>query len=121
MRLASATYAPLSIEEGDVFTAYCFYFESLRHGLAPWLEQTNGEALLNSILAIGRHEYQALSRRIEETHPECDYRLVGIGEGEALRVAEEVPCCRLCGKLLERDGDGDWFCGECQLKQSPFG
>ena len=35
-----------------------------------------------------------------------------------LRIAQEVPRCPVCGQLMERDNEGDWFCENCQIKEA---
>ena len=115
MRISSATYTPLSIEGGDLFSAYCLYFESMRGRLSPWLDHRDGLVVLNSILVIARNEYQALERRIGESR--IEYLPVSASSNE-LRVAEEVPQCPLCGQLMERDVEGDWLCRQCQRNEA---
>lgn len=117
MRLSSATYAPLSIEDGDLFSAYCLYFEALRHRLSPWLDNVDVEVVVNSILVIARNEYQALERHIRESKAEADYLPLPTPT-DVLRIAQEVPRCPVCGQLMERDDEGDWFCENCQIKDA---
>lgn len=117
MRLASATYAPLSIEDGDLFSAYCIYFEALRHRLSPWLDNVDPEVVVNSILVIARNEYQALERHLRESKTEAAFLLPTMPT-DVLRIAQEVPRCPVCGQLMVRDNEGDWFCENCQIKDA---
>ena len=119
MRLASATYAPLSLDEGDLFSAYCLYFESLRHRLSPWLDNEDPEVMLNSILVIARNEYQTLERRLNETQVEISHIPLYTPQ-DVMRVAQQVPLCPLCGRLMERDEEGDWSCEKCQIKDASY-
>ena len=89
MRLASATYAPLSLDGGDLFSAYCLYFESLRHRLSPWLDNEDPEVMLNSILVIARNEYQSLQRRLDEAQVEITY-IPLYTPPDLMRVAQQV-------------------------------
>ena len=119
MRLASATYAPLSLDGGDLFSAYCLYFESLRHRLSPWLDNEDPEVIINSILVIARNEYQTLERRLNEATVEISYIPLNTLP-DVMRVAQQVPQCPLCGQLMERDDEGDWSCEKCQIKDASY-
>ncbi len=119
MRLASATYAPLSLDSGDLFSAYCLYFESLRRRLSPWLDNEDPEVMLNSILVIARNEYQTLERRLNEAQVDITY-IPLYSPPDVMRVAQQVPQCPLCGQLMERDENGDWSCEKCQIKDASY-
>ena len=110
---------PKAADGGDLFSAYCLYFESLRRRLSPWLDNEDPEVMLNSILVIARNEYQTLERRLNEAQVDITY-IPLYSPPDVMRVAHQVPQCPLCGQLMERDEDGDWSCEKCQIKDASY-
>ncbi|MBR0457964.1 MAG: hypothetical protein IJJ26_01885 [Victivallales bacterium] len=111
-RVMATLYTPLTSVENP-FHAYCDYYQKMSMLLQPWLEHPERDTVINALTVLAKHVLNAMRRKLEQEELSWLPSPVQPQVGRPLRVAELVPVCPCCKRLMERNGRA-WRCRACE-------
>ncbi len=111
-RVMAALYAPLTAVENP-FHAYCSYFQKMSLELQPWLEHPERDTIINTLTVLVKHVLNAMQRKLEREDVSWKTTHLPPRVGCPLPIAELVPVCPCCKRLMERNGRA-WRCRACE-------